>query len=133
MIPLCAGWFGEVNKDFEKMLGVLARHAAASEDGLSISPLVNMDRKGGAYPILMRQFRRAIGVTIVRYNASLKRSRLHFVRATRREAEATCNAHSSNNRYRTHRNGGWGWYQSHVPEGYGAYQQFRDEHGIGAH
>ena len=23
VIPLCAGWFGEVNKDFEKMIGVL--------------------------------------------------------------------------------------------------------------
>ena len=115
------------------MIGVLARHAAASDGGLSISPLVNMDRKGGAYPIMLRQFRRAIGVAIVRGNAALMRSRLHFVRATRREAEAACNAHSSNNRYRPGRNGGWGWYHSHVPEGYAAYQQFRDAHGIGEH
>ena len=39
MIPLVAGPFGEVNKDFEKVLKTLARLAAAGEDGMSISPL----------------------------------------------------------------------------------------------
>ena len=45
MIPLVVGPFGEVNKDFEKVLKTLARLAAAGgEDGmLSISPLHNTD------------------------------------------------------------------------------------------
>ena len=133
VIPLVAGWFGEVNKDFEKVISVLARHAAASDDGLTISPLINTDRKGGAYPIMHRQFRRAIGVAIVRGNAQLKQRRLHFVRASRREAAEAYNAHSSNNRYRPGQGGGSSWYRSHIPEGYAAYQQFRDGHDIGAH
>ena len=34
VIPMCAGWFGEVNEDFEKILRILAWQAAASNDGL---------------------------------------------------------------------------------------------------
>ena len=29
VIPLCAGWFGEINDDFEKMICTLAKEAAA--------------------------------------------------------------------------------------------------------
>ena len=29
VIPLCAGWFGEINEDFEKVIVALAREAAA--------------------------------------------------------------------------------------------------------
>ena len=42
---------------------------AARDHGLRISQLVNTDRKGGAFPIMLQQFRRAIGVAIVRGNA----------------------------------------------------------------
>eukprot|EP00956_Cyclotella_meneghiniana_P017394 scaffold28306_cov69-Cyclotella_meneghiniana.AAC.3 len=57
VIPLVVGPFGEVNKDFEKVLKTLARLAAAGEDGMSISPLRNTDRKGGAFIIMLQQFR----------------------------------------------------------------------------
>ena len=70
MIPLVAGAFGEVNKDFEKVLKTLAKLA-----GMSISPLRNLDRKGGAYVIMLQQFRRALGVTVVRGMAKHKLSR----------------------------------------------------------
>jgi len=43
----------------------LAQEAASSDHGATISPLVNTDRKGGAFPIMLQQFRRAIGVAIV--------------------------------------------------------------------
>jgi len=33
----------------------------AETDGLTISPLINTDRKGGAFRIMHQQFRRAIG------------------------------------------------------------------------
>ena len=44
------------------------------------------DRKGGAFPIMLQQFRRAISVAIVRGNAELRRGRLHYVRPTKEEA-----------------------------------------------
>ncbi len=82
IIPIVAGWFGEIGEDFEKVIKVLARAAASCDEGLTISLLVNTDRKGGAYPIMLQQFRRAIGVAIARGNANHKLGRLHYVRAT---------------------------------------------------
>jgi hypothetical protein len=58
VIPICAGWFGEVNKDYESLITKLAREAAAGDDCMRISPLVYLDRKGGAYQIMLQQFRR---------------------------------------------------------------------------
>ncbi len=69
VVPICAGWFGEVNKDYKTLISMLAREAAAGDNGMQNSPLVNSDRKGGAYQIMLQQFRRAIGVAIVRGNA----------------------------------------------------------------
>ena len=60
IIPMVAGWFGEIGEDFEKVIKVVARLAATGDEGLTISPLVNTNRKGGAYPIMLQQFRRAI-------------------------------------------------------------------------
>ena len=56
------------------------------DDGLTVSPLVNTDRKGGAFPIMLQQFRRAIGVAIVSGHAKHKLRILHYVRATAAEA-----------------------------------------------
>jgi hypothetical protein len=53
---------------------------------MTISPLVNTDRKGGAYAIMLQQFRRAIGVGIVWGQAKHKLARLHYVRETAAEA-----------------------------------------------
>jgi len=75
---------------------------AARDHGLRISQLVNTDRKGGAFPIMLQQFRRAIGVAIVRGNARHKLSRLHYVRTTPEEAAATCRANHSDNRWQQH-------------------------------
>ena len=85
VVPLVVGAFGDVNKDLEKMLRTLAKFAAAGEDGMSISHLQNLDKKGGAFAIMLSQFRRALGVTIVRDMANHKLSRLHYVRATTAE------------------------------------------------
>ena len=67
---------------------------ATGEDGMSISPLRNMDKKGGAFPIMLSQFRRAVGVTIVRDMANHKLSRLHYVRATPEDAKNTADCRS---------------------------------------
>ena len=58
-------FFGKVSEDFEKIIRTLARMAAASDVSLTISPLVNTDRKGGAFPIMLQPFWLAIGVAIV--------------------------------------------------------------------
>eukprot|EP00956_Cyclotella_meneghiniana_P033541 scaffold96838_cov62-Cyclotella_meneghiniana.AAC.2 len=64
VIPL-VGLFREVKKDFEKILKTLVRLAAAGEDGVSISPLCNTDRKGGAFTTMLQQLRRALGVMVM--------------------------------------------------------------------
>ena len=43
MIPLVVRPFGEVNKDFEKVLKTLACLAAVGEDGITISPMRSTD------------------------------------------------------------------------------------------
>ena len=38
IIPLCFGAFGEVNEDLDKVIQCLAREAASTDEGLTISP-----------------------------------------------------------------------------------------------
>ena len=71
---------------------------------MTISPVFNTDRKGGAFPIMLKKFRRANGVSIVRGNTNLKLARLHYVRSTVEEAAATCRANHSNNKWRPGQN-----------------------------
>eukprot|EP00956_Cyclotella_meneghiniana_P007232 scaffold9876_cov77-Cyclotella_meneghiniana.AAC.4 len=82
---------------------------------MSISPLRNADRKGGAFIIMLQQLRRALGVIIVRGMANHKLSRLHYVQAT---------ANHSNNRWKAGNQRSSSWYSSHKPEGYATYEQF---------
>ena len=88
------------------MIRTLAREAAAGEDGMAVSPLVNTDRKGGALPIMMQQFKRAVGVAIVRGNANHKLGRMHYVRGSAEEAAHTCNCNHSDYRYKPSERGG---------------------------
>jgi hypothetical protein len=43
----------QINEDGEKLIKLLAKIAAAGNDGLTISPLLNTDRKGGASRIMI--------------------------------------------------------------------------------
>jgi len=81
----------------EKIIACLARMAAAGVfGGMMISLLINTDRKGGGtYPIMLQQFRRALGVAAVRGNAKDKLGRLQYVRAKADEAAATTTANHS--------------------------------------
>ena len=110
VIPLFAGDFGEINKNFEEILKVLAREAASGTVGLSISPLVNNDRKGGAYPIMLQQVKRAIGVAIASNNARHKLGRLHYVRSTADESAHTCRRSHSTHRCWANHNGRATWF-----------------------
>eukprot|EP00956_Cyclotella_meneghiniana_P007694 scaffold10316_cov71-Cyclotella_meneghiniana.AAC.10 len=90
---------------------------AGGEDGmLSISPLHNTDRKGGACIIMLQQFRRALGVMVVRGMANHKLSRLHQVRGTAEEAKFTAEANHSNDRWKAGQQRSGSWYSSHTPE-----------------
>ena len=64
--PIVAGAFGEVNEDASKLVTNLARLTAQTDFGKSMSPLVSHSRKGGAFPIMLSQFRRALGCLIAR-------------------------------------------------------------------
>ena len=88
-ISMCAGWFSDINKDFDKIIKILAQEAATGIGGMSMCPLVNVNRKGRAFPIMLHQFRRALGVTIVRGNKNRKLGRLYYVRGTAKEAAPT--------------------------------------------
>ena len=109
----------------------LARQVVVGEVGLTILPLVNMDRKGGAYPIMLQQFKHAIGVAIVHGNAMHKIGRLHYTRATAAEAAAAAEAHHGSNRWRPGLNGQAQWFSDHVSEGYGTFEQFCNGHDFG--
>ena len=64
--PIIIGAFGEVNEDANKLIKKLARLTAKTDFGKSMSPLVSHSRKGGAFPIMQSQFRRALGCMIAR-------------------------------------------------------------------
>ena len=81
---------------------------------MTISPFVNTDIKGGAYPIMLQQFNRAIGVAIVRDNTKHKPARLHYEQSTAEEAAdeavATAKAHHSSNRWKPIWNNRTSWF-----------------------
>ena len=80
VIPICSpGWVGEIGEDFNEVITRIIREVASGDDGMTISPLVNTDRKGDAFPIMLHQFKRVIGVAIVRRNAKHKLGRLHYM------------------------------------------------------
>ena len=105
VIPLVVvvGAFGDVNEALEKVLKRVAKAALAETDGLTILPLINTDRKGGAFRfrIMHQQFRQAIGCAIVRGQAKLTLGRLHYVRMTREEAASVSKSHHSDDRCST--------------------------------
>ena len=65
---------------------MLADAVAASDDGMTVSPLRNLDRKGGAQVIMRQQFRRVLGLMIATVNANLKPARMQYVRVTEHQA-----------------------------------------------
>ena len=80
---------------------------------------------------MLKQFKRALGVAIVRGNAMHKMGRLHYVRGTQAEARATASAHHSSNKWRAGQHGRARWFWAPFPEGYGCFEQFRNGRGFG--
>ena len=56
IIPLCFGAFGEVNEDLDKVIQCLAREAASSDEGLTISPLVNTNMQQQQPNVILSEF-----------------------------------------------------------------------------
>ena len=99
MIPICVEWFGEINTDFDKTIMILSQEVAAGEDGIGVCPLVNTNKKGGSFPLILQQFRRDIGVAIVRGNTNHKLGILYYVKGTSHEAGSTYRSNYSNYGY----------------------------------
>ena len=110
------------------MVKVLARNAVNADDSLSVSPLVNTDRKGGAFAIMLQQFKRDLNVSLVRGMALHKLGRVHYVRWTAGEAWNAANANHAKGRWHPGERSYGGWFSEHVPEGYQAWDQFRNGH-----
>jgi len=85
--------------DFEAVIKLLAREAAARDDGMTISPLFNIDRKGGAYVTVFQQLKKAIGVAIAQGNVEHKMVQLYYFREAAEEAKATFYRHRSNSKW----------------------------------
>ena len=125
MIPLVDGPNGQLNEDFSKCIVTWVGHAAASNEiRLTISLLGNTDKKGGAFPILLKQFRRVISSTVVRGMAEHKLRRIHYLRPSREAARHAAESNHSKNRYKSSERGRASWYNQNTHEGYGGYQQF---------
>ena len=105
VIPLVAGWFGEINRDFEQTIVALAKETTAASDlGRTLSLLINTEKKEGAFLLMLQQFTRVIGVQSVRGNTMLKMSRLHmyvhYIEEHHKKAKEVHQANIGNNRYR---------------------------------
>ena len=78
IIPHVFGEFGDVNDGVEKLVKELVRNAVNSDDGLSVSPLVNTDMKGG-FEIMLQQFKQALNVSLVRGQALHKLGWVYYI------------------------------------------------------
>ena len=134
VLPIVVGAFGEVNEDASKLITHLARLTAKTDFGKSMSPLVSHSRKGGAFPIMQSQFRRALGCMIARGQAQHLLKRRHYARPSAREAYHTAEDNHSKHRSRpkASMSGYARWWQNFIPEGYGLYQQWRNGKNFGS-
>ena len=57
---MCAEWSGEIKEDFDGTIKILMREAVTGIDAISVCPLMNTNMKGGAFPIMLQQLRRAV-------------------------------------------------------------------------
>ena len=113
-----------VNEDFDGTTKIMEQEAVTGIDDMSVFPLVNTSRKGEVFPIMLQQFRRAIGVVIVKRNTNHKLGRLHSLGGTTEEAAHTYKSNHSDSCCKPSQRAGSGWYSAHTPEGYAIFQQF---------
>ena len=83
---------------------------------MSVSPLVNTNRKGGAFPIILQQFRRAVRVTIGRGNINHNLGKVHYMRGTAETAANTCKINHNNYICRPSQKGGYSWCILLIPQ-----------------
>jgi len=103
VIPLCTGWFGEMNEDFDKIIKSIVREAGLGDNGLWIFLLSNTNKIGGIYNIILNQFRRAIRCAIIRGHVQHKLRSLYYAQAISAEAASvySCRANHSKSNWRS--------------------------------
>ena len=100
MTIIFTGCYDTISEYFEENpIKILAQEANAGEDDMVVYPLMNTGRKGGEFPMMLHQFRRAISGTRVKGNANHKLGRIHYVRGTTEEAVNTRKINLSNYRH----------------------------------
>ena len=122
VIPLVAGWFGEINKDFGQTIVKKKRqHPAILEK--TPSPLINTEKRRSHAPHVVLVQESNWSPNCERYcNTMLNMSRLHYVR------ESASSQHKQQQIRRDKRN--YLWYSEHTAPGYDSFQQFRNERGF---
>ena len=75
---------------------------------------------------MLQQFRRAIGVDIVRGTTHHKLGRLHYMQGTAEEVAHAYKRNHSNYHYKPSQRGCSSWYLAHTPEEYATFQQFQN-------
>ncbi|EJK78095.1 hypothetical protein THAOC_00024 [Thalassiosira oceanica] len=129
VLPVCAGCFGEINTDFNRIIRQLARKAAAGDHGLRIYLATRQQRpqrrriSNHAPPIQTsdRSRNRARERTTQAKQATLRQGHPRGGRAD------ACRANNhSTNIWESHRHGLSNWFSQHTPEGYRTYEQFRN-------
>ncbi len=89
---LVVGHFGEVNKGFKQLIYYLAKAAVESQEAGNITPASSVDHKRkGAYALLKKRFKFALGCMAIRTQTELMMGRVRFVRRTKEAAtQAAC-------------------------------------------
>ena len=67
VIPICAGWLDRSTKTMQEKNTTLGERSGIwrpGDGGIKIPPLITTDKKGGAYPIMLQQFKHTIGIGV---------------------------------------------------------------------
>ena len=87
--PLIGGAFGECNKMMDGLLKHCALHAAASREGLLLSPNTDISPLHSTCSILLHEYRTAVGCSVLKANINHKLHRLHYIRPSHVAATST--------------------------------------------
>ena len=120
--------YAETNSGFDKLVCLLAKLAAKTPFGRSMSPKPAGSKGLSAETILRSYFRRLFGVQFARANARLKLERIHLVGSTPEEARQLANQHKTRRHWNPNTDCP-SWFSANNCRGtYQAFYEFRQEH-----
>ena len=96
--PFVAGAFAECNKQIDDLLKHCSLHAAATREGILLTPDTDLTHLYSTRNILLHEFRTTVGCSVLRANTNHKLQRLHYIRPSPNAATSTAAIQRSNNR-----------------------------------